>query len=32
MEILSTDIRPKGKGQKPVPLDELLLKTINIKP
>ena len=32
MEILNMEIRPKEKVQKPVPLDELLLKTFDIKP
>jgi hypothetical protein len=31
MKILS-EIRPKEKEQTPVPFDELLLKTINVKP
>lgn len=31
MKILS-EIRPKEKEQTPVPLDELLLKKINVKP
>lgn len=31
MKILS-EIRPKKKEQTPVPFDELLLKTINVKP
>lgn len=31
MKILR-EIRPKEKEQAPIPLDELLLKTMNVKP